>query len=89
MSEQLPLLFSGPEVKTKRDEARLKHKLDLIFKLLSDGKAYSVQEIALGLGLQESSVSAQCRNLRKPELGGYNVEGKRHEDGIFRYRLIK
>jgi hypothetical protein len=87
-----PRFDSGVEL-TKADHVRLGKQLQRVLTVLSDGHWYSVPELKFailrGFGIEdpENSISAQCRNLRKPRWGGHNVVRERVGNGS-RYRLV-
>lgn len=81
--------FSGSDYSPELDKERLTGQLKAIKTLIADGKWYTLAEISHQTGAGEASVSAQLRNLRKPEFGGYTIEKQRRgESGLFEYRLV-
>lgn len=73
-----------PKEKCENPKA-LKTQLEVILDILKDGLKHTVSEVRLLTGFNENSIQAQFRNARKL---GYNVDGRRWEDGIFYYQLL-
>jgi len=72
------------------DEQRLTTQMDRVRRLMLDGRWHYVAAMAEVLGEPETSISAQIRNLRKKENGGYIIETRRDGDtGLFLYRLVR
>lgn len=83
--------FSGAEYEAEHDHKRLAGQLGRIFELMEDGQWRTLAEIAIETVSPESSVSAQLRNLRKPENGAHTIERRVKGDrsqGLFEYKLI-
>lgn len=84
----------------EQDAARLKVQAD---RLLSHLRAMAarniwqtVTELCSALShkyprtiFPENSISAQCRNLRKSQLGGYDVRGRYRTKHLYEYRLFE
>jgi hypothetical protein len=86
MSARIDGAFYDPEL----DQARLTTQLEKVRRVLEDGRWHTVAAIAEAIHAPQPSVSAQIRNLRKPENGGYIIETKRDGDtGLFLYRLVR
>lgn len=81
--------FDGAYYDPEIDEARLITQLERVKKVLLDGRWHTVAAIAETIRAPEPSVSAQIRNLRKEENGGYEIETKRADDGLFIYRMVQ
>ena len=79
------------------DGERLKKQLGRVFQVLSDHKWHSIEKIQDGCWWlrgkngkdSQAGISARIRDLRKPEYGGYKVEHKRIEGGLWMYRLVE
>lgn len=71
-----------------RDGLRLAAQHQRVLAYMSDGKWWTLAELAQRTGDPEASVSARIRDLRKPKFGGYKVAREYVERGLFRYRLI-
>lgn len=86
---QLPIRFDGADIVPPRDNPRLSGQLEKIKFLMGDGYWRSLSEISRVIGAPEASVSAQLRNLRKPRFGGYKIERKYVDNGLYLYRISK
>jgi hypothetical protein len=91
MTDQMPLFervhrFDGDDYVPARDYSRLKGQLLAIVRKMLDGKWWSVERMAEETGFPAQSISAQFRNLRKPENGGMVVPRKQI-DGLSCYQL--
>lgn len=51
------------------------------------GGWWSLRELHNLAGGSEAGISARLRDLRKPRFGGYQVERRRVEGGLFEYRI--
>jgi hypothetical protein len=56
---------------------------------MSDGKFYTIPQIAQHLRCPEASVSARIRDLRKPEHGSNIVNRRYVASGLFAYQLVE
>ena len=83
------MIFTGADYCKKRDYKRLKLQLERIFYLMNKGKWRTLSEIGTLVNASTASVSAQLRNLRKPSFGGFTVERKHIENGLYKYRLLE
>ncbi len=72
--------FAGHTYVAKRDKPRLTRQILAVFDVLKKGGWYTVSEIASITGHPETSISAQLRNLRKEDNGGYEVP-RRNRNG--------
>ena len=89
-SEPLPTLFDGITINDERDNGRLQAQLDLVRQLtLSTGLWYTLAELSQRTNFPEASVSARLRDLRKARFGGYTVERKYVERGLWAYRVTR
>lgn len=87
---QLRQRFEGPEYKTETDKLRLSKQIGRIYRCIQDGAWRTLEEIAAVTGDGESSVSAQLRNLRKPQFGSFVITRRPRGDrahGLFEYRV--
>ena len=81
--------FIGPEYKKADDQKRLKNQHNAIKELMLDGVWRTLLEISRATGHREASVSAQLRHLRKPRFGGYLVDRRHVESGLYQYRVSR
>ena len=90
MSEPLPTLFDGITINDERDNGRLNKQFMAVKMLIVNYPGWlTLAEIAKYTGYPEASVSARLRDLRKAKFGGYNVERKYVERGIWAYRVTR
>lgn len=86
---QLQLLqqFDGVTYGPTLDRDRLTSQLDRVKALMIDGKWRSLANISQEVRGSEAGVSARLRDLRKPRFGGYTVNRRRVEGGLWMYQL--
>jgi uncharacterized protein (DUF2132 family) len=80
--------FNGADYKPDRDNLRLTGQLLRIWEAVSDGRWYTLKDIAVQTGDPEPSISAQLRHLRKPRFGGHIVEREYVANGLYQYRVM-
>ena len=84
--------FSGSNYVPGLDGKRLTGQIKRIYDLMRDGRWRTLSEIEFITGDPQASISAQLRNLRKPEFGSHKVEKRRRGEpthGLWEYRLIE
>ena len=79
--------FSGADYHVERDQARLSTQLERVKDAMIDGQWRSLDQIADLAQAPQTSVSAQLRNLRKPEFGSWLVDRRHIDRGLYEYRL--
>jgi len=86
---QLDLLaqFDGATYEPNRDGNRLRSQLQRVRVLMLDGHWRTLPEIAQRIGGSEAAVSARLRDLRKERNGGYTVNRRHIENGLFEYQV--
>ena len=89
MSEPLPTLFDGITINDERDNGRLQAQLSRVKTYVLNHEWSTLQDIAWYTGYPEASVSARLRDLRKAKFGGYTVERKYVEKGLWAYRVTR
>jgi len=90
MTEPLPSLFDGITINDERDEGRLNKQLDAVrTAMLRSPEWWTLAALAGTTRYPEASVSARLRDLRKPKFGGYTVERKYVERGLWAYRVTR
>lgn len=84
-----PLRFDGETIEPA-DVPRLTGQLELVVRLMKDGRARTIPEVARAVQCSETSASARLRDLRKPRFGSHTVNRERDENrpGVWRYSLI-
>lgn len=55
---------------------------------MSDGRWRSLARISGIARAPQASVSARLRDLRKPRFGGFTIDHRHIEDGLYEYRLV-
>lgn len=84
--------FDGPEVEPE-DVRRLTGQLEAVYRVMTDRRWRTLETLAAEVGRETErktttqSVSARLRDLRKRRFGGYKVERRRVDGGLFEYRL--
>lgn len=71
----------------ERDHERLAKQHSDVFKVISDGKWHTLQELTTKTGHPTPSISARLRDFRKTQFGGYTIERRYLSKGLFEYRL--
>lgn len=84
---QPSLHFDGETYEPKFDQARLSGQLGKVEDLMLRGGWWSLRELHNLAGGSEAGISARLRDLRKPRFGGYQVDRRRVEGGLFEYRI--
>lgn len=79
--------FKGADYYAPRDQARLSTQLERVKDAMIDGQWRSLDQIADLAQAPQTSVSAQLRNLRKPEFGSWLVDRRHIDRGLYEYRL--
>jgi hypothetical protein len=87
MSAQIAFTFDGTTYDPSRDRVRLTRQLQMLKRFLSDGRWYSLTQIAAALGCTESGASARVRDLRKERFGSHEIERKNCGGGVWVYRM--
>lgn len=82
MSESFEIFFLGKVVGGELTG------IEKIFNLMKDEQFRTLAEISKMTGVGEASVSAQIRNLKKPQFGGHDSDKKHLGGGIWIYRII-
>lgn len=77
----------GETYNAARDRKRLNGQAQNVYRLMQDGQWRTLAEIAAATDHPEASVSARLRDLRKPKLGGFKVERRHLEGGVWQYRV--
>lgn len=88
-----PAAFGGKTYEPARDEARLTGQLAATRQAMSDGRWWTLADLArevgrlLGRRASEAAISARIRDLRKPQFGGHQVTPRNEGGGLWVYRL--
>lgn len=80
--------FDGCTYSAADDHGRLKGQLWRVFQLMSDGRWYTLAEIATHADGTEASVSARLRDLRKEQYGAREIQRERVDGGLWKYRMV-
>ena len=84
-------LFDGSDIEPEMDNVRLTGQILRIWKLMKDGQYRTLPEIERATGDMTSSISAQLRNLKKPQFGSHGLEKRSRGDrqhGYWEYRIV-
>ena len=79
--------FDGETYDPVKDRKRLTGQLLRVFEVMQDGRWRTLRELAYLAKASEASASARLRDLRKDKFGGFEVQRKRNDGGLFQYRL--
>ena len=68
-------------------------QLVMIYTYIQDERWHTLRDIEDATNQPQSSISAQLRNLRKPQFGSHTIERRRHvssdpHSGLHEYRLV-
>ncbi len=80
--------FDGVTYEPERDHIRLTGQLGKVFEYMSAGGWVTIAEVAQAVVGSEGGAAARMRDLRKPKFGGFTVERRRVNGGLFEYRLL-
>lgn len=78
----------GETFHAPRDRKRLNAQCQSIYNLMADGRWRTLTQISAATCHPEASCSARLRDLRKNRFGGYTVERRYIERGLYSYRLV-
>lgn len=84
---EVPPHFDGATYEQKHDEARLGRQFEAVKAYMLNHEWVTLPELQCALGGSEAGLSARLRDLRKPRFGGYTVDRKRIDAGLFAYRV--
>jgi hypothetical protein len=79
--------FGGATYDEKRDGDRLKKQLAAVRSIMLRSGWVTLKDLAAQVNAPESSVSARIRDLRKSQFGGYTIERRYKERGLWEYRV--
>lgn len=82
-----PLPFAGVTYSYEKDCKRLTGQLHRVFNAMKGGEWFTLGELKDLVGGSEAGISARIRDLRKPSFGGYKVDRRRREGGLWEYKL--
>lgn len=82
-----PLPFGGQTYDLAKDGERLTGQFYRVRDLMLTGEWYTLGKLQELVGGSEAGISARVRDLRKPAFGGYEVERRRVEGGLYEYRI--
>ena len=81
------MTFGGETYDRTRDRERLKAQLSRVRRMMTDYEWHTLAELASWTGDPEASVSARLRDLRKDKFGGYAIDRRYVEAGLWEYRM--
>jgi hypothetical protein len=70
-----------------RDRERLKAQLTRVRVVMFDYQWHTLPELSSATGDPEASISARLRDLRKDKFGGYTIDRRYVERGLWEYRM--
>jgi hypothetical protein len=79
--------FDGDTYDPAKDHKRLSSRLEAVKRVAVGTGWWTVPELAKQVGGSETGTSARLRDLRKDKFGGYCVECRRVEGGVWEYRV--
>jgi hypothetical protein len=82
-----PPAFDGETFEPARDADRLNAQLGRVLATMRDHDWHTLAELAARTTDPEASISARIRDLRKPKFGGYVVQRRYVEAGLWAYRI--
>lgn len=80
--------FDSGVTLTADDHARLTGQILDVFRVLSDFRWHTLDDVAKRSGAPAASASAQIRNLRKARFGGHVLDRRHVGNGLYEYRLV-
>jgi hypothetical protein len=87
MTSSNPVRFDGETYVPGRDKERLSGQLDKVRTFMLDGRWRTLEEIANAVKAPQASVSSRLRDLRKDRFGGFIINRRYVEKGLFQYQL--
>jgi hypothetical protein len=82
-----PMRFDGSTYDATQDESRLAAQHRRVADVMKSGQWMTLDEIAAVTGDPPASVSARLRDFRKERFGGYQVDRRRRDRGLYEYRI--
>lgn len=79
--------FGGATYNEARDGDRLKAQIGRVRTVMKQSGWITLESLAKQTGDPQASVSARLRDLRKTQFGGYTIERRYKDRGIWEYRL--
>ena len=80
-------LFDGLTFNHARDDMRLRKQLDAVRSVMMSGGWWTLARLSEQAHGSEASVSARLRDLRKTKFGGYTIDRRYVENGIWEYHM--
>jgi hypothetical protein len=78
----------GATFEPKRDTIRLNEQCQDVYNFMADNCWHTLREISERVRHPEASCSARLRDLRKPKFGGFTIEKRYIENGLWQYRMV-
>lgn len=88
VSTRTPPKFDGVTLDHELDGPRLAGQLARVYELMKLGAWWTIPALTRLVGASQAGVSARIRDLRKPKFGGYTIERRRVDRGLWQYRLV-
>lgn len=80
--------FDGATYDATEDYARLGCQFVVVRAIMLDGQWHTLAEIEATTGYPQAAISARIRDLRKEKFGGYTVQSRRAQRGLWYYRVV-
>jgi len=87
--EQTTSLFDGhQDQEAAAKDVRLASQLVRVYKLMSNGTGWTLEDLSLAVNAPTSSVSARIRDLRKPRFGAHIIDRIHEGHGLYTYWMM-
>jgi hypothetical protein len=78
----------GATFNRSRDGVRLNDQCQDVYNFMADNCWHTLREAHERTGHPEASISARIRDLRKSRFGGFTIEKRYIENGLWQYRMV-
>ncbi len=83
------MTFDGHTYDDNRDRKRLTTEFNAVKTILMDGEWHTLPELFARTGYPATAaLGSRIRDLRKEKFGGYNVESRCVNGGVWAYRVL-
>lgn len=84
---QREITFDGASFDEERDGDRLRSQLNIVRRIMCDGRPHTLSELADAASCSVASASARVRDLRKDRFGGHRIDRTYAGNGVWLYRM--